>query len=464
MAAELIMPKWGLSMEEGLIAQWLKQEGEPVARGEPVVEVETEKMTNVVEAPADGVLARILYPEGSTVAVTRVIALIAAPGEAVPDVVVPDDAGIIAETPSAPPLPASVPVAPATGGAVRATPAARRVARERGVDLAAITGTGPDGMISVEDVERATVAAPAARAIQPLQKVAFYSDGYRLDGLLYTPPDLAPGERRPAVVLCAGYTYLKTLVMPDIAKQFVAAGYVALLFDYRGFGDSEGPRFRLLPHEQVADARAALSWLAGEPVADPARLAVLGLSLGGANAVVAAALDKRVRAAIAIEAPGDGERWLRGLRRYWEWEELQARLAADRAERARSGRSARVDPLEIVLPDPASRAFLEAAYREFPQMVCDLSLETADALVEYSPESLAGRIAPRPVCFIHGTEDRLVPPEESRRLYAQAGEPKRLELLPGLGHFDWVLPSSPGFAAVVGRAVTFLEDVLPARA
>src|SRR5919199_5502312 len=85
MPAELVMPKWGLSMQEGLISRWLKQEGDPVARGEPVLEVETEKMTNLVEAPAAGILARILFPAGSTVAVTRPIALIAQPGEALPE-------------------------------------------------------------------------------------------------------------------------------------------------------------------------------------------------------------------------------------------------------------------------------------------------------------------------------------------------------------------------------------------
>ena len=68
------MPKWGLTMREGLISRWLKQEGDAVAQGEPVLEVETEKMTNLVEAPAAGVLARILFPAGSTVAVTRPIA------------------------------------------------------------------------------------------------------------------------------------------------------------------------------------------------------------------------------------------------------------------------------------------------------------------------------------------------------------------------------------------------------
>ncbi len=467
MASEIVMPKWGMSMQEGLILQWLKQEGDPVDKGEPLLEVETEKMTSVVEAPASGLLARILYPAGSRVPVAQVIALIAAPGEPVP-----------AEFPKAQVAPAAaatlgvgtVPRAStraerpeaAASGIIPATPVARRLAKMHGLDLAKIRGSGPNGTVTKEDVERALAAPPAAMP-RPVQKVSFYSDGYRLDGLLYTPEVLAAGEKRAAVVLCVGYTYLKSLVMPDIAKALTAAGYVALIFDYRGFGESEGPRWRLIPNEQVSDVRAALTCATDQPHVDSGRLAVLGLSLGGSNAIAAAALDPRVGAVVAIEAMGDGERWLRSLRRHWEWVDFQARLAEDRFARVRTGHSARVDPLEIVVPDPASGAFLEGVYREFPQMKCELPLETAEALAEFRPEALVDRIAPRPVLFIHGAADRLVPADESRSLFAHAIHPRRLEIVPDMRHFDWLTPNSPGFRHVTDTAAHFLQEVLPAR-
>src|SRR2546423_12966687 len=74
MPAELVMPKWGLSMQEGLISRWLKREGDAVAQGEPVLEVETEKMTNLVEAPAAGGAAPLLFPPGAPVAATAPLA------------------------------------------------------------------------------------------------------------------------------------------------------------------------------------------------------------------------------------------------------------------------------------------------------------------------------------------------------------------------------------------------------
>jgi hypothetical protein len=296
-----------------------------------------------------------------------------------------------------------------------------------------------------------------------LQRVSFFSEGHRLDGLLYSPVDLPPGEKRPAIVLCVGYTYLKTMVMPDIAKILNKAGYVALTFDYRGFGDSEGPRWRLIPQEQVNDIRAALTYMADQPHVDPERLAVCGISLGGAHAVTVGALDRRVKAVVALEPVGNGERWLRSLRRHSEWLDFQARLDRDRSQRVRTGQSERVDPLDIMVPDPGSQAFLVAVAQEFPQIKCDLPLETADALIEYSPEAVVERIAPRPVLFIHGDSDRLVPVEESRRMFERAGEPRRLEVVPGLDHFDWVMPNSPGFGRVTNLIINFLEEFLPAK-
>ena len=279
MAVEVVMPKWGLSMEEGLILQWLKGEGDPVEKGEPLLEVESEKTVGVAEAPASGILARILCPADSQVPVSQVIALITEPGEAVPDVIAPSEPAAEERSATPEPSPSSQPP-PAPTGVVRAMPAARRLAQEYSLDLAGIQGTGPGGAITTKDVEGA-LASRVAPVSQPIQKVSFFSDGHRLDGLLYTPKELAPDEKRAAVVLCTGYTYLKGMVMPDIARVLNAAGYIALIFDYRGFGDSEGPRWRLIPHEQVNDVRAALTFVADQPQVKPERLAVLGVSLGG---------------------------------------------------------------------------------------------------------------------------------------------------------------------------------------
>src|SRR5579862_8563969 len=145
-------------MESGTIVRWLKSEGEPVKKGEPLYELDTDKVTQEVEAEANGVLLKISVPEGE-VEVGRTIAFIGNEGETV-----------VVEAPAAPKAEASTPAektpeaAPApepqtTNGRIKASPLARRLARERGIDLAAVRGTGPEGRIVAEDVERSDVTA-----------------------------------------------------------------------------------------------------------------------------------------------------------------------------------------------------------------------------------------------------------------------------------------------------------------
>jgi pyruvate dehydrogenase E2 component (dihydrolipoamide acetyltransferase) len=152
-------------MEMGTIVRWLKNEGDPVAVGEPLYELDTEKVTQEVEAEASGVLLRIAVPSGE-VPVGETVAVIGQAGEAV-SLDAPAEA-VPAPRPVQPAPPRATP--PSNGAPaharIKASPLARRVARERGIDLAAIAGTGPDGRIVAEDVERAASApAPAPVAV-----------------------------------------------------------------------------------------------------------------------------------------------------------------------------------------------------------------------------------------------------------------------------------------------------------
>ncbi|MEE9162751.1 MAG: dihydrolipoamide acetyltransferase family protein [Candidatus Neomarinimicrobiota bacterium] len=157
MATEVFMPKWGLSMQQGRITQWLKQEGDRVEKGEPLLEVETEKIAGVVEAPSSGILARTLYPVGSSAPVSQVIALITAPGEAVPDIAVPAEPAAEAAAGAPPPV-SGARARPAT--IIPATPVARRMAKQHGLDLAVIQATGPNGTVTKDDVEKAIQGQP----------------------------------------------------------------------------------------------------------------------------------------------------------------------------------------------------------------------------------------------------------------------------------------------------------------
>lgn len=180
-------------MEDGVISKWLKAVGEPVQRGEPLFEVESDKVTTEVEAPTDGVLRQIVVGEGQKIDVGTVLAVIAAPGEATGGESAKPaanpashaattnggakDAGTAVATASAPPA------APAVAEKIFITPRARKVAQELGVDITLIKGTGPSGRILERDIVAAAPSATVPAAPQPA-----------------TPPP-APTPVQPPVVL-----------------------------------------------------------------------------------------------------------------------------------------------------------------------------------------------------------------------------------------------------------------------
>lgn len=468
MATAMVMPKWGMTMQEGTVGAWLKSEGDTVAEGEEIVEIESDKAVHLVEAPASGVLARILVEAGNTVAVATPIAVITDEGEEVPaDLLIP------AADVTAPSSPAPTPATPAPrqptrpsrpGGRIPATPAAKRMAREHGVDLATVAATGPDGLVRVEDIEEAIAAM--TRATGPVTRVAFHCRGCRLQGRLYLPESRFAGNgddtsRLPGVVIALGYTYTQDLLVPEMARQLAAEDRAVLIFDYRGFGKSEGDGEAVRPWDQVDDVRAAVSFLLGRDEVDADRVAVLGISMGGSHAVTVAAIDPRVAAAVAISPAGDAARLMQVARSEDEWAEWLARIDSDRIARAQGRPAEMVDAWEIIRPDPDSRGFLDQLYTDYPDLACRLSLETAAAMLGYSPEGHAHGIGERPVLLIHGADDRLVPPSESRALQEAIGDSAQLELIPGVAHFDWANPADSRYEQIVATVNDWLGKVFP---
>ena len=289
--------------------------------------------------------------------------------------------------------------------------------------------------------------------------ITFYSDGFKLVGDLYTPDDLRPGEPRAGIVVCHGYTGVKDLYLPDNARVLVEAGEVVLTFDYKGWGESEGPRTRLAPYSRVADVQAALTFLGARAEVDETRLGVYGTSYGGATVVWTGAVDRRVQCIVSVVGVGHGERWMRSVRRPDEWFDLLDRSAADRVKRVMEGKSELVDRSEILRPDRQSAELAVAARRNVPSALNTLPLEYVDETLGFHPEWVVDRIAPRPILFITTDNDRLVPPEESRTLYDKAGEPKKLVVLEGYGHYE--VYAEPAFSEVMRETLAWFREHLP---
>lgn len=172
MSIEVRMPQISMTMIDGTIVKWLKKAGDPVAEGEPLAEIQTDKVVEELAASASGVLHAIVAPEGEVVPVGGVICTIAPEGVAVPAAgrAAPAAAPAPAAAASAPAA-AEVPAARGPNGRFRASPLAKKIALQKGVDLAAVPGTGPGGMIVRADVESAA-ARPAPQPARPVPPVA----------------------------------------------------------------------------------------------------------------------------------------------------------------------------------------------------------------------------------------------------------------------------------------------------
>ena len=149
---EIKMPRFGLTMESGFIEKWFKEEGEKVKEGEPLLEVSSEKITNEVASPASGILLKIMGKEKEEIKVGTVIAIIGEEGEKIEEIkekVEPEKIADAVETKETLSMRISP---PARGGRIKASPLAKKIAREKNLDLSQIKSTGPDGRIEKKDV------------------------------------------------------------------------------------------------------------------------------------------------------------------------------------------------------------------------------------------------------------------------------------------------------------------------
>ena len=212
MASEIKMPQLGLTMTEGTVTQWFKKVGETVTQGELLFEVATDKITNQIEATASGILLEIRVAEGKVAPVQSIVGIVGAAGESVAatPVAVAAEAAV-SNAPVAPPVAAAAPAlavatapVPNAEGRVKASPAARKMAEELGVDLTKVTATGPDGMVIERDVLGFgwVKASPAARK-------AARDKGLDLSLVIPTGPDGMVVER-DVLALSEGKTVAKS--------------------------------------------------------------------------------------------------------------------------------------------------------------------------------------------------------------------------------------------------------------
>jgi len=286
------------------------------------------------------------------------------------------------------------------------------------------------------------------------ERVQFTSSGLKLSGLLQLPPDYKRGERRAAFLVMHGFGSNKQSEGMRIAADLYASlGYAALRFDFRGCGESEGTRGRVICLEQVDDARAALEFLRDRPEIDPQRIAVYGHSFGAAVAVYAAGVESRFAACISSGGWGDGMKKFRKQHESPEaWARFSQMLERGR-EKAAKGQSMMVPRYDIVPIRPELRHHLaQGSILEFP-------FEVVESMLAFRANDVVGRIAPRPLLLIHPAADTVTPTEQSVDLFLNAGQPTDLHLVAGTDHFIF----NEGNKLVVNLVRDWLAQHFPAR-
>lgn len=433
MATIVSMPKWGLAMKTGLVVAWLKRAGETVQQGEPIVEIESEKATNEVESPTSGVMRWIGTQEGDSAPVGEPLAIIAASDETLSDeqvaALLREDAEArrqraeMQKKPTASPsatrsAPAGTAVrAPTTtGGRVNASPAARRLAQELGVDLSTVSGTGPGGMVGREDVLRAAEAAKeaqAAPASEEAEERDVVVDGVAVHCLLAGPVNA------PHVVFVhglGGSLATWSLNLPAFAEQFRICA-----LDLPGAGDSSKPEMDY----GVPALAAFLARFLDALGPDWQRVSLVGHSLGGAVALsFAEQYPQRVKQLILVDSAGLGP-------------EIDATVL-DLMRSQPTPDNVRAELTHFFArPALVQQSLVEQVYQQRTQPGAHTALvATANAAFGNGQQHIDLRdtlpALNAPILFIWGSADAVIPVTHAEQ--ATRAPRSRLEIFSGCGH------------------------------
>jgi len=277
----------------------------------------------------------------------------------------------------------------------------------------------------------------------------FQDDGLRLQGDMFWPDTSPTG----AAIVCVGFRGTRTGgAAPSLAARINRdLGWAVLLFDYTGFGGSEGPRGRFDPEQQVHDIRAAVSFVRGQLPRIP--ISIYGNSFGAAMATVAAARDARVAALFSLSAFSSGAALMRDQRPAWQLAEFYRAIEADRLSRAVTGLLAPAEPDWIMVRDPEAAAYIAAQARAGKVDRSMMTVADAERLASFEPIADAHRLRSRPTMFVHCELDFFIPARHSEALARKArGE---FVLLRGYGHY--AIYSGEPQELLYSRAIDFFR-------
>jgi pimeloyl-ACP methyl ester carboxylesterase len=267
------------------------------------------------------------------------------------------------------------------------------------------------------------------------EKQVVISDGLKLAAVLHRP-DGVTGPC-PAFIVLHGFGGNKdTLGGIHSAELMEKLGYAALRIDFRGCGESEGPRGRTICLEQVDDLINAVTHLTKTAGIDPKRIGVIGHSSGASVAVYGAAVDERIAACIAVGGYGDGAAKFRKQHASPEAWRTFIDMMRDGSRRQTQGETVMVPRFNIVPMPKALRENIptDSSIMEFP-------FDVVESVFNFRPIDVIERIAPRPLLLMHAASDSVTPTEGSIEMFRHARQPADLYLMSGVDHFGVEVPN-----------------------
>jgi pimeloyl-ACP methyl ester carboxylesterase len=272
-------------------------------------------------------------------------------------------------------------------------------------------------------------------------EIVFRSGRDRIHGTLRRPKHRG---RRPLALLVHGFGSFRNELtgFAELSERLAAVGIASLRLDMHGCGKS-GKRGLMHPApDWIEDLRNAVSFGETLPAIDADRVGIIGMSMGGGIATIAAALDLRLKAVVALAPVADGKAWFQHL---WtssagdrRWQAFQRRVAKDRQQAVVSGRSEMVDVLDAMNYAPADRDAFRHMAKTYPAFLRRITLSAVDSAFRVSVVPFAPLIGPRPLLVIHSRADTSVPHEQGEAIARAAGRSARLILIDDSPHCFWL--------------------------
>ena len=273
--------------------------------------------------------------------------------------------------------------------------------------------------------------------------VTFRSEGVEVEALLYVPAGSGPF---PAVVMAGGWCYVKELVQPQYAEVFRDAGFVSLVFDYRGFGGSAGePRQHADPWRQIEDYRNAVSFMEGREEVDPERIAVWGISYSGGHSLIVGGIDPRVRAVISIVPVVEGRETMQRAHGTMGFRRLSAAIIESRRRRFATGehdymKHSSEHPADELCtwPFPGSPPLFQMLKEtQAPSYENRNTVASAELLLEYSVSPYLSRLVDKATLMVLADQDDFTQWDLEMAAFNAIPSPrKRASVFPRTGHHD----------------------------